>query len=230
MLDPFPFCDIIMTFFRPLKLLVFFAALTLCAGLSAGASAQQGLLPTGDAVSVDAQLATDEETHPPLRLTPDRSEILTVEEEVERVIIGNDVHLNILLDSSKRLIMVPRAPGATHFTLLGKDGKILMQRHAIIAGPKEQYVRVRHPCRGEGECMPIRVYYCPGLCHEVGIVGEGNATFTGSMPMISEDDRRRDNDDDDAGADGDADEDDSNDRSDRDNSDNDNSNDTSGDE
>lgn len=176
----------VMKSFQFVKSWAFVAAFSVCVGFSPFVAAQEGLLPVGAAVSVDSQLPAEEETHPPLRLTPDKSEILTVDEEVQRVIIGNDVHLNILLDSSKRLIMVPRAPGATHFTLLGADGKIIMQRHAIVASPKENYVRVRSPCRGEGECMPVRVYYCPGLCHEVGIVGEGNATFSGSMPMNAE--------------------------------------------
>ncbi len=170
---------------RIIKYMAFAAAFSIC-GWTPAAMAQEGLLPTGSAVSVDSTISAGEETHPPLRLTPDKSEILTVDEEVERVIIGSEIHLNILLDSSRRLIMVPRAPGATHFTLLGADGKIIMQRHAIVASPKEHYVRVRSPCRGEEECMPVRVYYCPGMCHEIGIVGEDGSTFSGSMPMASE--------------------------------------------
>lgn len=148
-----------------------------------------GLMPaSGTAVSVDSNLAFNEQTHPPLRLTPDKSEILNLDTEVKRVIIGNDVHLNILTDSAKRLILVPRAPGATHFTLLDRDGQIIMQRHAIVVSPKEKYVRIRQTCRGGDSCMPVQMYYCPDMCHEIAIIGEDGTAFSGSLASEGEDD------------------------------------------
>jgi len=175
-----------------------FAAL--CAALVLGfslpcprAQAQEGdsaRMPSGrDAMDADAGGFPGEETHPPLRLTPDRSEILTMDENVGRVVIGNETHLNILMDTTKRLVIVPRIPGATYFTILGENGKILMQRYAIIAAPEEKYVRIRQPCQGEDRCMPIRMFYCPDMCHEIGIAGEGNNSFSASMPMLSKDER-----------------------------------------
>ena len=85
------------------------------------------------------------------------------------------------MDTARRLIVVPRMPGTTHFTLLGKDGKIVMQRHAIVASPQAKYIRLRQPCNGRDTCIPIRMFYCPGMCHEMGIVGEGGGTFSGSI-------------------------------------------------
>ncbi|MCB9990828.1 MAG: pilus assembly protein N-terminal domain-containing protein [Rhodospirillales bacterium] len=168
-----------------------FKYLTLCAAVAVAgfslspahaqdSSAPQDLMPPQATVSVDATFSPSEETHPPLRLTPDKSEILEVNRNVNRVIIGNDVHMNILMDSSRRMVVIPRMPGATYFTLLDENGKIIMQRYAIVANPKEKYLRIREPCTGTGDCMPIRMFYCPGMCHEIAIVGEDGQNFSGS--------------------------------------------------
>lgn len=125
-----------------------------------------------------AYAPSDEDTaYPPIRLTPDKSELLRLKREAHSVIIGNPVHLNILMDSQKRLILVPREPGATYFTVLDDAGAILMQRHVIVAAPKEDYIRVRRTCMNMEEstgCQATRVYYCPDMCHEiaVGVVEE----------------------------------------------------------
>lgn len=131
----------------------------------------RSLIPAENSILVETEFSAAGETHPPLRLTPDKSEILNVDNTIERVIIGNEQHVNIFLDTAKRIIIVPRAPGATHFTLMGKDGKIVMQRHVIVAGPKQDYVRIRRSCglSAGGDCEPTRVYYCPGMCHEIGL-------------------------------------------------------------
>lgn len=129
-----------------------------------------GLVPAENTVVVDDVLNGARETHPPLRLTPDKSEIINLDSEVERVIIGNDMHVNVFLDTARRIIVVPRVPGATHFTLMGPDGKIVMQRHVIVASPQKNYLRIRRTCSmSEGDCAPTQVYYCPGMCHEIAL-------------------------------------------------------------
>lgn len=123
-----------------------------------------------DASTVD--IDDSQHTHPPIRLTPDKSEIITLKEEAASIIVGNPNHLSVLADSSTRLILVPRAPGASYFTILDHDGNIIMQRHAIIASPKKEYVRIRRSCANSGgdDCRETRVFYCPDMCHEV-IIG-----------------------------------------------------------
>lgn len=161
-------------------------ALALC--LSAGARAQDNgfatdLLPaqgapgieagTGAAPSADNTDLPGAPTHPPLRLTPDKSEILALDRPAQSLIIGNPAHLNILMDSTTRLILVPREPGATFFTILDENGRVVMQRHAIVAAPAEKYIRVRRSCSFSGEnCTGTSVYYCPDMCHPVGIMGQ----------------------------------------------------------
>ena len=116
-----------------------------------------------------AAVSEDSHTHPPLRLTPDKSEIINLPREAASIIIGNPNHLGILADSSKRIILVPRAPGASYFSILDKDGGVIMQRHAVIASPKKKYIRVRRACANDesGNCQETRVFYCPDMCHEI---------------------------------------------------------------
>ncbi len=119
-------------------------------------------------------MAPSEETvtHQPLRLTPDKSELIRLDEEAGSVILGNPEHATILAESATLLVVVPKKPGATYFTILSKDGSIVMQRHVIVGSPKENYVRVRKSCIGtkaaaDDSCNDTNVYYCPDMCHNI---------------------------------------------------------------
>ncbi len=121
-------------------------------------------------------VAPGEETHPPVRLTADRTEMIHLDDDASSIIIGNPAHVNILLNNSRTLLLAPRQPGATQFTVLNPKGKIVMQRHVIVSGPKENYIRIRRTCTGAGGgCQPTTVYYCPDICHDVRLLaGQAN--------------------------------------------------------
>lgn len=107
-------------------------------------------------------------THPILRITPDKSEMVKLDQEAASVIVGNPNHVSVLLDTPNTLVVVPRAEGASHFTVLGKDGSVLMQRHVIVGAAKDNYVRIRRSCGpADRGCQPTSVYFCPDMCHEV---------------------------------------------------------------
>ena len=109
-------------------------------------------------------------THPTIRLTPDKSELVKLNESATSIIIGNPLHINVIADSAKLLVIIPRSPGATHFTVLGKNGQILMQRHVIVASPKKDYLRIKRTCAGDADdCQDTSVFYCPDMCHEIGL-------------------------------------------------------------
>lgn len=123
-------------------------------------------------------------THPPIKLTPDKSELLRLDKPAGSVLIGNPNHLSILPDSADTLVLIARAPGASSFTVLGKDGSILMQRHVIVASPKQEYIRVRRSCAGSDDegCRETSVFYCPDMCHEIilgGVESAGDASAAG---------------------------------------------------
>lgn len=113
------------------------------------------------------------DTHPPLKLSPDKSELIRLDKEAGSIIIGSPTHLSVLADSAKTLVLVPQVPGATYVTILDKQGSVLMQRHVIVAPPKEKYVRIRKSCASGAEnCEPTQVYYCPDMCHKVSVAQE----------------------------------------------------------
>ena len=135
----------------------------------------------------DIVVTPDSATHPAVRLTPDKSEMIMLEENARSVIVGNESHVSVLMDSPTRLVLVPRQPGATFFTVIGENGKIIMQRHAIVGAPKEKYVRVRRSCiNAGGGCEETSVYYCPGMCHDVQIQTDtgGSRSFTDLMSTM----------------------------------------------
>ncbi len=149
----------------------------LAAGTSSVAAQAQDLIPPVTAASApgaDADASTPDlaTTHPMLRLTPDKSDIVRLDRNAVSVIVGNPQHLSVVLDSPKTLVLIPRGAGATYFTVLDDKGEVVMQRHVVVASPKKNYVRIRRSCandtgRGRSDCQPTSVYFCPDICHEV---------------------------------------------------------------
>lgn len=110
------------------------------------------------------------EDMPLLRLTPDKPQTVRLDKEAVNVLIGNDTHLHIIPDTSRNLILMPRVPGTTYFTVLDRNGDVIMQRHVVVAPPKQDYVRIRRACpAGDRECEPYSMYYCPDICHEMAM-------------------------------------------------------------
>lgn len=113
------------------------------------------------------------DTHPPLKISPDKSELVRLDKDAGSIIIGSPSHLSVLADSARTLVLVPQIPGATYVTILDKQGNVLMQRHVIIASPQKKYVRIRKSCTADTEgCEPTQVYYCPDMCHKVNVAQE----------------------------------------------------------
>ncbi|MCI5061226.1 MAG: pilus assembly protein N-terminal domain-containing protein [Alphaproteobacteria bacterium] len=121
-------------------------------------------------VDIPATSANDASisTYPIMRLSQDRSEMIKLDQEAASIIVGNPAHLSVLLDTEKTIIVVPKASGASHFSVLGKEGDVILQRQVIVGGPKNNYVRIRRSCAGNSStCRPTSTYFCPDTCHEV---------------------------------------------------------------
>lgn len=115
-----------------------------------------------------APIVSDGTTHPILNLTQDKSEMIKLNQKAASVIVGNPSHVSVLLDTPDTLIVVPRAPGASHFSVVGEDGAIIMQRHVIVGAAKENYVRIRRSCNANSRnCQETSTYFCPDTCHEI---------------------------------------------------------------
>jgi hypothetical protein len=173
-----------------------FIALFSLAFLSLDASAQQtgpagvDILPAKSLSEESVIIDEGDSTHPTMHLTPDKSDLVRLEAEAASIIIGNPAHLSILAENSKTLVLVPKMPGATYFSVLDDKGDVVMQRHVIVASPKEKYVRIRKSCAsaGSGDCMPTQVYYCPDMCHEINIAGPDSGSESASAMAGSAED------------------------------------------
>ena len=157
---------------------------------SSAAAPDTGLFPPQ--VAADApeyELPPGADTHPMMRLTPEKSEIISLDTDVKSLIIGNPLHLNVIMDTTKRLVLVPRSPGATSFTALDDAGKVIMQRHVIVNGPEDKYVRIRRSCgvaAPAGNCQDMSIYYCPdGVCHPVNMITANTGVGTSGNRAIS---------------------------------------------
>lgn len=131
----------------------------------------------------------DEATHPPMRLTPDKSELIRLDTEAGTVIIGNPAHLSVMAESAKTLVLIPKEIGATYLLIMDRKGETLMQRHVIVGSPKEKYVRIRKSCANSKDdaCQATQVYYCPDMCHEIaGSGGEEDSKDEGGGGTIEE--------------------------------------------
>lgn len=113
---------------------------------------------------------------PAIYLGMDKSELVRLERNAASIIVGNPTHASVLMDSPNLLVVVPRAPGATYFTVLDQSGEVILQRHVIVAAPKENYIRVRAAYCGEDadECVNTKSFYCEeeGMCHQIVSVEE----------------------------------------------------------
>lgn len=108
-----------------------------------------------------------------LRLTMNKDQIIRLNQDAASVIVNNPAHAEVLLDSPRLLIVMPRAPGATSFTVLNSAGDIILRRDIIVASTEPKYVRIRRMCNGnDASCIPAAYYYCPDGCYEVTPVGE----------------------------------------------------------
>ncbi len=121
--------------------------------------------------------------YPLLRLTPDKPKTVQLERAAVNVLIGNDTHLQIIPDTSRNLILMPRKPGTTYFKVLDAAGEVIMQRHVVVAPPKHNYVRIRRACTAEmRDCKTYSMYYCPDICHEMDVTQQSNNAAPISPP------------------------------------------------
>lgn len=143
------------------------------------------LLKGGDSqttsTSASSQPALSQGDKDAIRLSPDRTKVLRLRENAASVVVANPAHASVILDSPRLLIVMPREPGVTSFTVLNAEGKELLTRNIIVSATQPQYVRVRRVCGNARDCAPSNYYYCPDGCFEVTPVAHENS---GDIPEI----------------------------------------------
>lgn len=136
-----------------------------------------------DSLSADAK----EET--PLRISPDKPEVIQLDRDAVNVLVGSDETLRAVPDTNRSIILIPKKPGATFFKAIDADGKIIMQRHVIVGSAERvnKYVRIRRACAQDDKgCQEFSMYYCPDVCHEVNVVqGDKASQSNEAAPSVA---------------------------------------------
>ncbi len=119
-----------------------------------------------------------------LRLTSNKDEIIRLGRDAASVIVNNPEHASVMLDSPRLLIVMPRQPGTTSFSVLDNNGEVILRKDIIVTNVQPQYVRIRRVCNGtDPSCVPAAYYYCPDGCYEVTPVAPGGANSVPPPPV-----------------------------------------------
>ena len=132
-----------------------------------------------------AGMATSADDDSVIRITPDKTKIVHLTQDAASVIVTNPTNLSVLLDSPRLLIVMPRTPGTTSFTVLNAKGQTIAEKTVIVtSNAKPKYVRIRRVCDNAGAgCVPTAYFYCPDGCYEVMTVPPDNgATNVPDVP------------------------------------------------
>jgi len=119
-----------------------------------------------------------------IRISPNQPKIIHLKENAVSVIISNPTHATVILDTPRILIIIPREPGATAFTVLNAKGNIIIEKNILVSARANEHVRIRRICSGDdNSCVSQEVFYCPNGCYAVSTQSSG-ATST-SIPNIA---------------------------------------------
>lgn len=128
-----------------------------------------------------------------LRLAPGKSQNIELSRDAASVIVANPAHASIFLDNPRLVVVLPRAPGATGFTVLDREGKTILSQQIVVDSADDgAYVRVTRVCSAasasgmSGDCVPLTTYYCPDNCVPV-LTPEANpaAVNPANLPVSS---------------------------------------------
>lgn len=147
------------------------------------------MITTPITAPASAPASTSDVDNEVIRITPDSSKIVHLDQDAASVIVNNPRNIGVALDNPRLLVIMPKQPGTTFFTVLNASGKTIMERRVIVTGTQKKYIRVRRMCGNNSDgCAPSSYYYCPDGCYEVNPVapveGVGNVPeIQGSAPQ-----------------------------------------------
>ena len=159
-------------------------------GLEPAAGAESTIPTVSESELKDAPelpaLPSDAKEEAPLRISPDKPEVLHLDRDAINIMVGSEDTLRAVPDTNRTIILMPKKPGATFVKITDADGKIILQRHVIVGAPEtaSKYIRIRRACANDDKnCKQFSVYYCPDMCHEVNVVqGEAASSQNSTAP------------------------------------------------
>ena len=120
----------------------------------------------------------------PIHVSPDGPTIVRLSEDAASVIVGNPAHASVVLDNPQTLLINAGVPGMTSVVVLGKNGRVIMNKPIISNAPVGDLIRVQNACINGGEgCVANKIFYCAEgeRCHDV-IVPQLQAEETAAQP------------------------------------------------
>lgn len=118
-----------------------------------------------------------------MKLTPDRTEVIRLESDAASVIVTNPAHAQVMLETPRLMLVMPRAPGTTSVFALDAEGEVILQRDIIVSATAKPYIRIRKACSSDdAACASNSYYYCPDGCYEVTTVP---ATDQAQVPEVA---------------------------------------------
>jgi hypothetical protein len=167
---------------QSLLLAILFTAFITTAAIADGGIDDLQRLMGNDKIGT-TDLARVEKHDGALRLTSNKDQLIRLEQDAASVVVNNPSKVNILLDSPRLLIVMPRETGATSFKVLNAKGEVILEKDVIISNAQPEYVRVRRMCASnDASCVPSAYYYCPDGCYEVTPVPAGSTDASAPPP------------------------------------------------
>jgi hypothetical protein len=145
-------------------------ALVLAAALNAPAGAATGHIFDPQGVP-EHTVSAGAETDLPLRLRPRKYLVIDLKEPVGHAEVDNPGKVTVVPYGFRSVAVYPHEEGAAHFTIYGRDGKVLMARYAVVATIEKKYVRLHQICKGTSGpgCGRTVTYYCPNFCYQTRV-------------------------------------------------------------
>lgn len=119
-----------------------------------------------------------------IRISPNQPKILHLKENAVSVIISNPTHATVILDTPRVLIIIPKEPGATAFTVLNAKGDVIIEKNILVSARVNEHVRIRRVCsEDDTSCVSQEVFYCPNGCYAVSTQSSG--ATSASIPNLA---------------------------------------------
>ena len=121
-----------------------------------------------------------------IRVSMGQSRTITLNEDAASVVVANPAHATVYLDNPRTLIVMPRASGATSFTVLDRSGKVIIDQPIVVNdSDNNKYVRVTRICGSTQNCQPSSTYFCPDNCVPVSTPQVETAPAYPTIPPIA---------------------------------------------
>lgn len=115
--------------------------------------------------------------------------IIELPRNAAAVVVSRPEAMNALLDTPRRLILIPRSVSATALTVIDERGRTILDADVMISGRDRQSVRVLRGCAGSGRgCAPSTVEFCADRCVTIGALSQIQGGGPGSSSLRADGD------------------------------------------